>query len=152
MATKERSYRDCVGIVLINGSGLVFAAERMGMPGAWQMPQGGIDKGESPEEAALRELAEETGIVDVTVLQQTREWLYYDLPEPLRKRWYRGQRQIWFAMQFDGRDSEINVEGVDDPEFVSWRWMTPTAIIDAIVDFKREVYAEVFKRFDGLTA
>lgn len=95
-------YRDCVGIVLLNTDGLILAGERLGLPGSWQMPQGGIDKGETPRDAALRELEEETGTAKARIIKQTTEWLTYDLPpELLGKAWkgrYRGQRQLWFAL------------------------------------------------------
>ena len=149
-------YRDCVGIVLLNRDGLVFAGERIGMTGAWQMPQGGIDKGESPGDAALRELAEETSVTQAKILDQTPDWLTYDLPpELVGKAWkgrYRGQRQLWYAMAFEGRNSEIDIHGVEHPEFSSWKWMTTGQIMAAIVPFKRDVYAEVFAVFADLTA
>ncbi len=149
-------YRDCVGIVLLNTDGLILAGERLGLPGSWQMPQGGIDKGETPRDAALRELEEETGTAKARIIKQTTEWLTYDLPpELLGKAWkgrYRGQRQLWFAMAFDGSDDEIDIHGVDHPEFASWKWMSAADILKAIVPFKRDVYSEVFEAFADLTA
>ena len=149
-------YRDCVGIVLFNTDGLILAGERLGLPGSWQMPQGGIDKGEEPREAALRELEEETGTAKAQIIEQTTEWLTYDLPPELVgkafKGRYRGQRQLWFAMMFEGSDNEIDVHGVDHPEFASWQWMTRADILATIVPFKRDVYAEVFEAFADLTA
>lgn len=143
-------YRPCAGVVLINRDGLVFGGQRIDNPGkAWQMPQGGLDYGELPEEAALRELTEETGVSrdQVTVLGQTRDWITYELPEELLgKLWkgkYRGQEQMWFAMRFLGEDSDINI-ATETPEFSQWQWMTPAALTDAIVPFKRHVYASVF--------
>ncbi len=149
-------YRDCAGAVLINRDGLIFAGERIGMPGAWQMPQGGIDKGESPQEAALRELEEETGVRNSTIVAQTPEWLTYDLPEHLigkaLKGHYRGQRQLWLAMAFRGDDAEIDISAVEHPEFESWEWMRPKDIMRVIVPFKRNVYAQIFEAFADLTA
>ena len=143
-------YRPCAGVVLINREGLVFGGQRIDNPGdAWQMPQGGLDYGELPEEAALRELTEETGVVrdKVEVLAQTRDWITYELPdELLGKLWqgkYRGQEQMWFAMRFLGDDSDINIE-TETAEFSQWRWMTPADLIEKIVPFKRQVYEAVF--------
>ena len=143
-------YRPCAGVVLINRDGLVFGGQRIDNPGkAWQMPQGGLDYGELPEEAALRELTEETGVSrdQVTVLGQTSEWITYELPEELLgKLWkgkYRGQEQMWYAMRFLGDDSDINI-ATETPEFSQWQWMSPEALIDAIVPFKRYVYKAVF--------
>lgn len=143
-------YRPCAGVVLINREGLVFGGQRIDNPGgAWQMPQGGLDFGELPEEAALRELTEETGIPreKVTVLAQTRDWISYELPdELLGKLWkgkYRGQEQMWFAMRFLGEESDVDI-ATKTPEFSQWRWMTPDALIASIVPFKRHVYEAVF--------
>lgn len=143
-------YRPCAGVVLINRDGLIFGGQRIDNPGtAWQMPQGGLDYGELPEEAALRELTEETGVSrdKVMVLGQTRDWITYELPEELLgKLWkgkYRGQEQMWYAMRFLGDDSDINI-ATETPEFSQWQWMSPEALIDAIVPFKRDVYKAVF--------
>jgi putative (di)nucleoside polyphosphate hydrolase len=143
-------YRPCAGVVLINRDGLVFGGQRIDNPGkAWQMPQGGLDFGELPEEAALRELTEETGVPrgKVEVLAQTRDWITYELPdELLGKLWkgkYRGQEQMWFAMRFLGDDSDIDI-ATETAEFSQWQWMTPEALIETIVPFKRHVYEAVF--------
>jgi len=142
-------YRPCVGVVLARHDGRVFAGERIDTPGAWQMPQGGIDPGETPEAAALRELSEETGVAAgrVRVEARTPDWLRYDLPdELLGKVWggcYRGQEQLWFLMRFLGRDAEIRIDR-DHPEFARWTWMTPAELLQAIVPFKRPVYEQVF--------
>jgi putative (di)nucleoside polyphosphate hydrolase len=144
-------YRPCAGVVLINRDGLVFGGQRIDNPGkAWQMPQGGLDFGELPEEAALRELPEETGVPrgKVEVLAQTRDWITYELPdELLGKLWkgkYRGQEQMWFAMRFLGDDSDIDI-ATETAEFSQWQWMTPEALIETIVPFKRHVYESVFE-------
>lgn len=145
-------YRPCVGVVLMNREGQIFAGQRLDTPDAWQMPQGGIDEGEEPLEAALRELGEETGVRpgSVEFLGVTQEWLTYDLPPHLLgKLWkgrYRGQRQLWALFRFLGRDAEIRLDQ-PHPEFGSWAWMEPEAIVAGIVPFKRDIYAEVFRVF-----
>ena len=147
-------YRPCAGVVLMNAEGLVFAGQRIDMPGAWQMPQGGIDGDETPRDAALRELTEETGVAPdkVEVLVETPGWVYYDLPpELLGKVWkgrYGGQRQKWVLMRFLGEDADIRID-TDRPEFQEWRWMPPTALLENIVPFKRGVYEEVLAAFQG---
>lgn len=147
-------YRPCVGVMLANGAGRVFVGERLDMPGAWQMPQGGIDDGESPADAALRELEEETGVPAalVAVEAETPDWLHYDLPpELLGKVWkgrYRGQAQKWFLLRFHGLDSDIRIETAH-PEFGRWRWSRPEDLLPAIVPFKRAVYAQVLEAFEG---
>lgn len=148
-------YRPCVGICLINSAGLIFAGQRKdSSSGAWQMPQGGIDDGEKPRTAALRELWEETGVTEdlVEVLDKTADWVTYDLPpELLGKVWggkYRGQRQKWFLMRYLGVDAQINI-GTDHPEFSAWKWIGAGEMLSAIVPFKREVYAQVISAFRG---
>ena len=143
-------YRRGVGIMLLNGEGRVFVAERIDTPGAWQMPQGGIDEGEDPKAAALRELAEETGIGKATILAQSASWLCYDLPPALRGTvWqgrYAGQAQIWFAMRFDGADKDIRIAG-DHAEFSAWQWIAPERLPDLIVHFKRPLYEALLAEF-----
>lgn len=146
-------YRKNVGLVLINAEGLIFAGQRIDNPGhAWQMPQGGIDAGERPKEAALRELQEETGVRPELVekLAKTEDWLVYDLPEELIGTiWggkYRGQKQKWFLFRFLGQDSDVNI-ATEHPEFSVWRWMEPAELVEKIVPFKRAVYEQVFDSF-----
>lgn len=146
-------YRRCVGVVLANSEGRVFAGQRIDNPGpAWQMPQGGIDAGEKPKQAALRELREETGILpdSVEIVDRTRGWLSYDLPVDLVPRiWkgrYRGQEQRWFLMRFLGNDALVNIE-TEHPEFSRWAWMAPDELLGQIVPFKREIYRTVFAAF-----
>lgn len=147
-------YRPCAGVVLMNRAGLVFAGQRIDMPGAWQMPQGGIDGDETPREAALRELVEETGVPTdlVEVVAETPGWVYYDLPpELLGKIWkgrFGGQRQKWLLLRFLGEDGDIRIE-TEHPEFDRWQWMPADALLENIVPFKRQVYAEVLEAFRG---
>ena len=156
MSTKDLSalpYRRNVGLVLINPEGLGFAGQRIDNPGAaWQMPQGGIDKGEKPKEAALRELNEETGVrADlVEKLAKTEDWITYDLPaELIGQIWggkYRGQKQKWFLFRFLGQDSDVNI-ATEHPEFSVWQWMRAEELVERIVPFKRAVYEQVFAAF-----
>ena len=145
-------YRPCVGVMLVNREGRIFAGERIDTPGAWQMPQGGIDADETPRAAALRELLEETGVPAdlVSVEAETGDWVRYDLPgHLLGKVWngkYRGQEQKWFLLRFDGDDGDIRIE-TEHPEFSRWTWLKPEAVLDLIVPFKREVYARVLMEF-----
>ncbi len=145
-------YRACAGVVLMNGDGLVFAGQRIDTPGAWQMPQGGIDKGETPRQAALRELTEEIGVdpAQVEVVAETPGWVRYDLPPHLLgKVWkgrYGGQQQKWFLLRYLGEDFGIRIE-TEHPEFDRWQWMRADDLLEAIVPFKREVYREVFAVF-----
>ncbi len=144
-------YRRGVGVMLLNREGRAFVAERIDTPGAWQMPQGGIDAGEAPIAAARRELAEETGIDRVTILAESAGWLSYDLPADLRGRvWqgrYVGQAQKWFAMRFEGADADIRIDGAH-AEFSAWRWVAPERLPALIVDFKRSLYEAVLAEFE----
>ena len=146
-------YRPCAGVVLVNPGGLVFAGQRIDHPGdAWQMPQGGIDPGEDPRSAALRELVEETGVAPglVDVVAESPQWIFYDLPEDLLGRvWqghYGGQVQKWFLMRFLGDDSDIRI-ATDHPEFDRWTWLPAREISARIVPFKRAVYDRVLADF-----
>ncbi len=147
-------YRPCVGILLLNANDLAFVGRRIDGPSeAWQMPQGGIDDGEDPAAAALRELEEEIGTRNARVIAESRDWHAYDLPpEFIGKVWrgrYRGQRQKWFAMRFLGSDSDIDL-ATHSPEFAAWRWVSPHTLPDLIVPFKRAIYQAVLDEFRTL--
>lgn len=151
-------YRPCVGVVLIDARGMVFAGQRIDSPSpAWQMPQGGIDEGEKPREAAYRELWEETGVTrdKVEFVGKTHGWVVYDLPpELLGKVWggkFRGQRQKWFLFRFKGQDADIKI-ATDHPEFSTWRWILADEMVESIVPFKRSVYEEVIRSFRAYLA
>ncbi len=152
-------YRSCVGVMLVNRQGKVFVGQRIDTKtAAWQMPQGGVDAGESPQAAAIRELGEETGVTAdlIRVEADTGDWLTYDLPHDLVPRlWkgrFRGQRQMWFLMRFLGNDDQIEIE-TDHPEFSDWRWIEPSELAANIVPFKRQIYETVVSAFaDRLAA
>ena len=146
-------YRPCVGVMLMNANRDVFVGQRIdNYKDAWQMPQGGVDKGEAPRDAALRELWEETGVDPalVSIVAETPNWLPYELPHDLvPKLWkgrYRGQEQKWFLMHFSGEDRDINI-ATEHPEFSLWRWMPTDELVANIVPFKRDVYEAVLDAF-----
>ena len=152
--TKSEVYRLGVGVLLLNPKGRVFAARRIDTRSeAWQMPQGGIDRGETPEEAVMRELMEEIGTDKVEILRESERWFSYDLPGYLQsKLWrgrYKGQTQKWFAMRFTGKDADINIE-TERPEFIEWTWMEHHVLPDLIVSFKRQLYIDVMEEFDDI--
>lgn len=154
-------YRQCVGTLVFNKSGQVFAGKRAGFAEhtddvfEWQMPQGGIDAGEEPYQAAIRELYEETSISSVRLLAEAGDWFSYDLPKEALgialKGKYRGQTQRWFAFLFEGDDSEINViepaNGTHPSEFSDWNWRELEDMPGLIVPFKRGVYESVVREF-----
>jgi putative (di)nucleoside polyphosphate hydrolase len=160
MRFEDLPYRPCVGVMLLNRDGLAFIGRRIEGPEhvdathSWQMPQGGIDPGEDPWPAALRELREETNVRTVEWLGEIERWLKYDIPRDIvGQAWkgkYRGQKQKWFALRFTGKESEIDVanpEGAHEPEFAAWRWEPMQNIPDLVVPFKREVYDQVVEEF-----
>lgn len=153
-------YRPCAGITVFNRAGLVFIGRRAGgaehvdATHVWQMPQGGIDEGEDPYRAALRELYEETNIKTVEKLGEIDEWLTYDIPQAIGTvAWrgkYRGQKQKWYALRFTGEEREINITnpaGGHKPEFIDWRWTKIDDLPELVVPFKRETYERVLKEF-----
>ena len=158
-------YRPCAGMMVLNRAGLVFIGRRSSGPEhvdathVWQMPQGGIDRGEDPYNGALRELYEETNISSVEKLGEIAEWLVYDLPrEIVGQAWkgkFRGQKQKWYALRFTGPESEINVAnpaGGHKPEFIDWRWVAMSKLPELVVPFKRQTYERVvaeFRKFAG---
>jgi putative (di)nucleoside polyphosphate hydrolase len=158
---EDLPYRPCVGVMVLNSEGLVFIGRRSGGPEhtdathVWQMPQGGIDKGEEPHAAALRELYEETSIRSVTKLGEVPDWLTYDIPQRIAgEAWngkYRGQKQKWFALRFTGNDKEIDVRapggGKHKAEFLDWRWEPMKNLATLIIPFKRPVYEAVVREF-----
>ena len=149
--THDLPYRLGVGAVLLNAEGRVLVAERIDTPGAWQMPQGGIDKDEDPSEAVFRELAEEIGTADADIVAETDGWLTYDLPKDIRKAvWkgrYRGQKQKWYVLRYRGTDADIDLETHKHPEFSAWKWVDLEAIPDLIVPFKRGLYQDIVAAF-----
>ena len=174
----QEGYRPNVGIVLVQpnlfkmqtadvgavenatiGKGEVstdkgFWARRIGGHDAWQFPQGGINDGETPEAAVMRELHEEIGVEEsaVKILGQTNGWLKYDLPLHMRRNnstpGFVGQKQKWFLMRFLGEDADININ-TEEPEFSAWKWIAPSALPAAIVPFKRDVYVAVLAAFQN---
>lgn len=152
---RSRDFRPGVGIMLLNRNNRVLVGRRTRTPHeAWQMPQGGIDEGEAPIAAALRELREEIGTDHVEVLAESNTWLRYELPSSLiGKAWkgrWRGQQQKWFAMRFLGCDADINV-ATKHPEFSAWRWVSAAELPNLIVSFKRQVYLDVLRQFRSVT-
>jgi putative (di)nucleoside polyphosphate hydrolase len=151
-------YRPNVGVVLFDRRGRVWLGRRAKAAGpwAWQFPQGGIDKGEDPEAAARRELEEETGVTSVSLLGRTDGWIVYDFPPEVlalpNTRGFAGQRQIWFAYRFEGRDDEVDLEKIPPAEFDAWRWADLDEAVNLVVPFKRETYAQVVEAFRRFAA
>ena len=158
-------YRPCVGVMLVNPHGLVFVGRRTdrqdsteGEGDWWQMPQGGVDKGEAPDVAARRELWEETGVTSVELIGESRDWYRYDLPSELGgiawKGRYCGQTQKWFVARFEGDESEIALDRRPghDAEFDAWQWVELETLPDLIVEFKRPVYEQIVEEFAPLIA
>jgi putative (di)nucleoside polyphosphate hydrolase len=146
-------YRPNVGVVLFNRQGQVWLGRRVRTPPPynWQFPQGGVDDGEDLEAAARRELREETGVSSASVLARTDDWITYDFPPEVlarpNTRGFLGQRQVWFAMRFEGQEGEIDLHAVPPAEFDGWRWTTLDDALSLVVPFKRGTYAEVVEAF-----
>ena len=155
MAATAGAYRPCVGVMMLNHRHQVWIGRRIGLADAWQMPQGGIDAGETPRAAALRELKEEVGTDNVLLLAESRDWLAYDLPPEIAGRlWggrFRGQTQKWFACRFAGADTEIDI-ATAEPEFSEWRWVAMGTLPDLAIEFKRDIYRRLVAEFGHLAA
>ena len=154
---EDLPYRPCVGALILNPQGKVFIAERRSHPGAWQMPQGGIDAGEDPLEATFREVYEETGMAkqSLKLLAKASQSYRYEFPKHDTKipyiNNYRGQEQIWFALCFHGSDSEICFDILPhEVEFTNWRWAEYYEIPELAVPFKKEVYRQIYTEFEPL--
>ncbi len=158
ICAKKLPYRPCVGIMLLNRENKVWVGRRVskwhgdGSAALWQMPQGGIDAGEKPKAAALRELYEEVGTSNAKIIGKTKDWLKYDLPDEAvgtaLKGKYRGQKQKWFALRFLGKDSEFNITPEDHrPEFDAWQWVDMKQLPVLVVPFKRDVYEKLVSKF-----
>lgn len=154
--TYDLPYRPNVGVMLLDRRGMIFAGRRIDQTvEGWQMPQGGIDAGETPQAAAMRELKEETGTDKAEIIRALDGWLTYDLPDHLigvaLHGKYRGQRQRWFALRFYGEDRDISLTTFE-PEFDSWEWVSGARLLERIVPFKREIYRRVLAGFEDLIA
>jgi putative (di)nucleoside polyphosphate hydrolase len=146
-------YRPGVGIMLLNRDGLAFVGHRIRMPPnlpRWQMPQGGIDAGETPRQAALRELKEEVGTGRAEILAESRDWFHHDVPDEIAQgimgARYRGNRQKWFAMRFTGSDADVNL-ATEHPEFDAWKWIRPEQLPELVVPFMRRLYLDILAEF-----
>lgn len=152
LETAALPYRPCAGIMLLNKHNAIFVGERLDGQdsGIWQMPQGGIDPGEEPASAAMREMEEEIGTRNAEIIAETPDWLTYDLPADLRgKVWrgrYRGQKQKWFLLRFLGTDAEINLQ-TEHPEFSAWKWTDTDALVAEVIAFKQDIYRQVRSAF-----
>ena len=149
------NYRRCVGMMIVNNKNEILVGKRLDHPsGHWQMPQGGIDENENPEKAVWREMLEEIGTNNATMIKESNQWINYKIPtETLATLpWgdmYVGQTQKWFAFRFNGNDNEINV-GTDNPEFSEWKWTHHNLLVENIVPFKRNTYEKILKEFSYL--
>jgi len=152
---RNRKYRKCVGVILLNDKNKILVGRRLDHPsGFWQMPQGGINKDENPENAVWREMLEEIGTNKAKLIRVSNQWINYDIPYETLKTlpWgkkYVGQTQKWFVFKFIGKDKDINVE-TENPEFSEWKWADLHSIIDNIVPFKRKVYSKILDEFKDI--
>ena len=151
----KQQYRKCVGMMILNDKNEILVARRLDHPsGYWQMPQGGIDLNENPEEAVWREMMEEIGTNSANLIHISKHWLNYDIPKDTLEKipWgknYIGQTQKWFVFRFTGQDSEVNVN-TDNPEFDKWKWSKYELLVDNIVPFKREIYKKIINEFKNI--
>ena len=151
----EKGYRKCVGMMILNDDNKILVGKRMDHPsGHWQMPQGGIDENENPEEAVWREMHEEIGTKNAKMIKKSAHWINYEIPSETLKTlpWgdkFIGQTQKWFAFRFKGSDEEINVSTVN-PEFSEWRWTNHNLLVENIVPFKRNTYKIILDEFKDL--
>ena len=149
------NYRRCVGIMILNKKNEILVGKRIDHPsGYWQMPQGGIDENENPEEAVWREMLEEIGTNNATMIKQSQQWINYKIPSETLATlpWgnkFIGQTQKWFVFRFNGNDDEINV-GTENPEFSEWKWSNHNLLVENIVPFKRNTYMKILKEFSNL--
>lgn len=150
----QDGYRPNVGIILCNAKNEVFWGKRI-KEHAWQFPQGGINPGETPEEAMYRELGEEIGLrpCHVQILGRTSDWLHYNVPQNwIRREWrgsYKGQKQIWYLLRLIGRDCDVSLRASPRPEFDAWRWSSYWVPLDSVIEFKREVYRLALSELEG---
>ena len=148
-------YRSCVGMMILNDTNKILVGRRLVHPsGVWQMPQGGIDDHEKPEEAVWREMMEEIGTNNAKLIKSTNQWYKYEIPKETLKTlpWgekYIGQKQKWFAFRFTGKEEDINVN-TNNPEFSEWKWILHNSLVDNIVPFKRKLYKNVLREFENL--
>lgn len=153
----EKGWRLGVGIILINQDNKIFMGERIDNKGAWQMPQGGVNVAinESLDNAAKRELYEETGVKTAKIINRSEGWYYYYLPENLQtKLWggkFLGQKQKWFLFSFEGTDKEVNLQVDKKPEFNNWQWVNSQDVLHNIVEFKKEIYKKILREFELIT-
>jgi len=151
----KKQYRRCVGMMILNNKNEILVGRRLDHPsGYWQMPQGGIDLDENPEEAVWREMMEEIGTNNANLIHISKHWLNYDIPKDTLEKlpWghmYIGQTQKWFVFRFTGQDNDINVS-TDNPEFSEWQWSKYESLVDNIVPFKREIYKKVINEFKNI--
>jgi putative (di)nucleoside polyphosphate hydrolase len=143
----DPSYRLGIGMLIVNHENKIFVGQRIDKPqAAWQMPQGGVDEHENPDQAMIRELEEEIGTTNVEVIVKSKKFYQYDLPSHLRENlWngkFKGQKQIWYALRFKGSDKDVNIH-TSDPEFCDWKWVDKNRLLDLIVPFKKDLYIQV---------